>query len=197
MMEAPPVKVQSSGAPAAHAMAAIGSGGDEANASAASAAPRPPLRAVERMPAGKSKYDLTVKSKVACRLFPDMRSARKCDALVIAPDGAEYPVRLSFQKVRSQRLGYPLQGLAPRRARMRQPDQSTIGALSSVAQQAAHSHSCQAWGLAGDANWFVDSQGWAASPSWSTFAQDVGQELAGMHVTCRWPHCGFRCCSSV
>ena len=81
--------------------AAAAAGRAEANVSAASAASRSQLRAVERMPVGKSKYNLTFKLKVAFRLFPDMRGEPNCDAVVIAPDGAEHNVKLTAKKVRT------------------------------------------------------------------------------------------------
>ena len=63
------------------------------------AASRPQLRSVERMAVGKSKYSITVRAKVACRLFADARGEANCDAVVIAPDGTEYPVKLAYSKV--------------------------------------------------------------------------------------------------
>ena len=73
----------------------------EAGTSALSAAAmtRPQLRSVERMAVGRIKYSITVRAKVACRLFADARGESKCDAVVIAPDGTEYPVKLGYNKV--------------------------------------------------------------------------------------------------
>ena len=73
----------------------------ETGASAVSAvASRPQLRSTERMTVGKSKYSITVRAKVACRLFADARAEQNCDAVVIAPGGTEYPVKLAWTKVR-------------------------------------------------------------------------------------------------
>ncbi len=44
-----------------------------ASALSAAAASRPQLRSVERMTVGKSKYSITVRAKVVCRLFADAR----------------------------------------------------------------------------------------------------------------------------
>lgn len=72
---------------------------EAAGASAVSAATRPQLRTVERMTVGKSKYSITVKAKVACRLFADVRGEPSGDAVIVAPDGTEFPVKLACSKV--------------------------------------------------------------------------------------------------
>ena len=73
----------------------------EAGTSALSAAAVscPQLRSVERMAVGKDKYSITVRAKVACRLFADARGEASCDAIVVAPDGTEYPVKLKYANV--------------------------------------------------------------------------------------------------
>ena len=99
----------------------------EAGVSAARAASRPQLRAVERMAVGKSKYGITVKAKVACRLFADIRGESNYDAVIVAPDGTEFPVKLASSKVRRTRIFAVSLGSA-----MGDPELSVCGNLSIV-----------------------------------------------------------------